>query len=888
MSIDADPTSARSLLGATSSYDLGVTAEVLERGRELAALTAFVHSAAQGRGSVALVHGEAGIGKSTLVDALREQLPSDARLLVGHCDDLVTPRVLGPLRDLSASVGAELAHVLRGDGERDQLYGALRDELTWPGHATVLVIEDIHWVDDATLDVLRFLVRRVAELPTLILLTYRDDLPREHPLHQLLALCHSSGAATDLALGPLSPAAVRRLSATAGADAVQLHAVTGGNPFFVHEVLRVGEAAGAVPASVVESVLARLDRLDDRNRAAVEQLSVFTTPPGRALVEAVVPEGLAALVQAEEHGLLTVRPDRVSFRHELTRRAVLDALPAARRSMLNATALAALEADGTSDPALLVHHAAEAGDAAAVVRLGPPAARSASASGAHREAAAHYRVVLGHREAFTLAEQAALLQASAIECYAVGDLGRSALADQSESVVLRRDLADDAQLGIALRWLSRIAWWVGDRPLAEKAGTEAVAVLSTCDDRQQLALAHSNLSQLAMLAARSQQAVEQAELAIALGREVDDDVVLAHALNNLGTALWGIGDARGRSFLEESLDLALETGQHENAARAYCNLVWQLCAAHELDEAAIRVEEGIAHAEQTEHLVFWKYLHVEKAMINLALGHWDQAVRLATLGLDSTSPIRSSALEVIATVRVRRGEDASQMVEEAWQLASDLAELQRTGPAAALVCEHAWLRDDAESARRIGGLVHTEATRLGSHDWVAPLAFWLGRTGVWADPGESVSPYALMARGEWSEAAAAWRSRGYPYETALALVLSEDVVAKIDGLTLLDDLGAEPLARRVRRDLRERGATGVPRGPRPETRQNLAGLTGRQLEVLELLADGLTNAEIAQRLVLSVRTVDHHVTAVLEKLGVRSRAGAVGAARQQGWVREPG
>ena len=534
-----------------------------------------------------------------------------------------------------------------------------------------------------------------------------------------------------------------------------------------------------------------------------------------------------------------------------------------------------------------MHHAAEAGDAAAVVRLGPPAARSASASGAHREAAAHYRVLLGHRQAFTVAEQAVLLQASAIECYAVGDLGRSALADQSESVVLRRDLGDSAQLGIALRWLSRIAWWVGDRPLAEEAGTEAVAVLTTCDDRQQLALAHSNLSQLAMLAARSQQAVEQAELAIALGREVDDNVVLAHALNNLGTALWGIGDLRGRGFLEESLDLALETGQHENAARAYCNLVWQLCATHELEEAAVRVEEGIAHAEQTEHLVFWKYLHVEKAMINLARGNYDRAVQLATLGLDSTSPIRSSALEVIATVRVRRGEEAAELVAEAWQLATDLAELQRTAPAAALLCEDAWLRDDPETIRRIGGMVHAEATRLGSHDWVAPLGFWLGRAGVQADVGVAGSPYALMARGEWSEAAAAWRSRGYPYETALAQVLSGDVAEQLEGLVALDELGAEPVARRVRRDLRDRGVTGVPRGPRPETRQNLAGLTVRQLEVLELLADGLTNADIAQRLVLSVRTVDHHVTAVLEKLGAGSRSDAVAAARRQGWTARP-
>ena len=204
------------------------------------------------------------------------------------------------------------------------------------------------------------------------------------------------------------------------------------------------------------------------------------------------------------------------------------------------------------------------------------------------------------------------------------------------------------------------------------------------------------------------------------------------------------------------------------------------------------------------------------------------------------------------------------------------------------MCEDAWLRDDLETIRDVGGLVHAEAIRLESHDWVAPLGFWLSRAGVAAELGEAGSPYALMARGEWGEAAAAWRSRGYPYETALAQVLSDDVAAKLDGLATLDELGAEPLARRVRRDLRVRGVTGIPRGPRPETRQNLAGLTGRQLEVLALLADGLTNADIAQRLVLSVRTVDHHVTAVLEKLGAGSRAEAVDAARQQGWTAQPG
>ena len=247
---------------------------VLERDRELAALLRAARSAGRGsgrepgdgygdsgarpRGQVALVRGEAGIGKSTLVAALRGALPPDARLLVGHCDDLATARVLGPLRDLAPSAGGELAHALREGFDRDRLYPALLAELTWPGHATVLVVEDVHWADDATLDVLRLLVRRVAQHPVLLVLTFRDDLPRDHPLHRLLALAHA-GPVTDLPLEPLSPDAVGRL----GGDG-RLHALSSGNPFFVHELLTASR--GSVPASVTESVLARLEHLSPATR----------------------------------------------------------------------------------------------------------------------------------------------------------------------------------------------------------------------------------------------------------------------------------------------------------------------------------------------------------------------------------------------------------------------------------------------------------------------------------------------------------------------------------------------------------------------------------------------------------------------------------------------
>ncbi len=856
---------------------------LVERDSELAALTDAVRLAATGSGSVVLVSGEAGIGKSSLVAELRRALPPDGRLLMGHCDDLATPRLLGPIRDLAGSVGAELSRALRG-GDRDQLLTALRNELAWPGHATVLAIEDVHWADDATLDALRFLARRMADLPAVLLLTYREDeVDATHPLRALLAVVAGIPDVRRMPLRPLSPAAVRELAQPTRADPEAVFALTGGNPFFVHEVL-ASDLVGHVPSSVVDLVLARLRRLDEPAREAVEQLSVITSTIDRALVDRLVPGGFGSLARAEGLGLLEVTPHRVSFRHELTRRAVVDALPAVRRTHLNAAALAALESDPAADLAQLVHHATEAGDVAAIVRHGPAAARLASAGGAHREAAAHLRLLLTHRAAFSPAEVADLLEASAVECYTVGDQGRSALTDQTEAVALRRSLGDPVKLGAGLRWLSRISWWCGDRAGADSSGDEAVAVLERAGDPRELALALSNTSQLAMLAERIPEAVTAAEGAIALAREVGDPSVVSHALNNLGTALWKADPVEGRTMLERSLQVALDEGLSEHATRAYCNLVWQLLWDLDIRGAADHVGPGIAHAEQAEHVVFWKYLHVEKGMIALAEARWEDAADAARRGLDATRPIRCAALQVLGRVSLRTGRPADDEIDEAWSLARELRELQRTGPAAGLVCEAAWLRGDLATIRSVAEQMYAEAERLGSRVFRAEHGYWLTVAGGCADLADVDHPYAALARGDWAGAAQAWAEAGYPYEQAMALAHADRPEVLLDALARLDALGAEPLARKVRQRLRDLGVTGVPRGPQTTTRSNPAGLTARQLDVLGLLSQGLPNAAIADELVLSVRTVDHHVAAVLQKLGARSRDEAVAHAAERGWT----
>ncbi len=819
-----------------------------------------------------LVYGEAGIGKSSMVEAMRGRIPAEGRMLVGHCDDLAAARTLGPFRDLIGSVSAELTRALRNGDDRDRILTALRTELDWTGHPTVLAIEDVHWADDASLDVLRYLVRRAHELPVVLMLTYRDDeLGRDHPLHQLLAL--AAPHARRMPLQRLSPDAVRQLSQGAAVDAEEVYAVTSGNPFFVSEVLH--EGTGVSP-TVVDAVLARLGRLDPATREAVEQLSVVPSAIDRQLVDALVPGGLPALAEAEERGLLVASPDRVTFRHELTRRAIADALFAVRRAVLNSRVLAQLVEQPGIDVARLVHHAAEAGDRDAIARYGPRAARSAAGGGAHREAVAHYRLVLEHRDGFPPEEQAALLEGYAVECYILGE-GDLSVAAQEQALELYRRLGDDAALGAGLRWMSRMQWWNGNRPVAEQNAKEAVAVLERVGDPRLLAIAYSNRSQLHMLAFRDADAIPLAERAVDLARQTGDDATLAHALNNLGSALWRSGDDHGRQLLEESLRVALDAGEIDHACRAYVNIAWELLDRYRIDEAEPYLRAGADLAEHDEHLGFLAYMQVGWARIELARGHWDDAVKWANAGMESRPVYAAPALGVIGRAKARRGDaDAEAVLATAVELGTGLREVQWTAPAAAAAAECAWLRGDTDEAARAAGEMYAEVCGLTAPVYTPELGYWLAKAGR-PHPGSGEhGPYGLLLAGRWREAARLWRD--CPYERALALSESPDPADLLTALNALDALGAAPLARIVRRRLRDLGVT-APRGPASTTRTNPAGLTARQLEVLQLLSEGLSNAEIATRLVLSVRTAANHVAAVLDKLGVHSRAEAVEAGR---------
>ncbi|MBT2235063.1 AAA family ATPase [Nonomuraea sp. NEAU-A123] len=857
---------------------------ILEREDELATLADAARDAAHGTGTVVLISGEAGIGKSSLVEAIGGVLPPQARLLVGYCDDLATPRVLGPLRDLIGSVGPQLSQALE-QGDRGEVLEALRTECEQAERPMVLVVEDVHWADEATLDVLRYLVRRIARWPLALVLTYRDDeLGSGHRLRPLLGLIAGVDRVRRLCPARLTLPAVRCLTAAAAAgrgtrlDADGVYTVTCGNPYFVAEVLAAGDAAG-VPLTIADAVQARLARLDPVALEVLQRLAVVPSAVPRWLVKALIPDNPTALAAAEQRGLITVTLSGVSFRHELARRVVVESMSTMHRMAANHAVLAAILTRPDIEVARVVHHAAQAGDTDALLRYGPIAAREAIAAGAHRAAAVHLLQVLDLHPVLDPPDEADLWQALAIENHTIDAPPGDTLAAQQRAVGLRRG-GDPRALGTSLRWLSRICWWAGDPDGAAAAAAEAITVLEHCDDGL-LAMALSNQAQLYALAGRDTEAIVVARRAIALGRNTP--ATLSHALNNLALALYRRDDPSATATMQESLRVALTAGEPEHACRAYVNLIGCEVERLRLDIAGRFAAEAIEFAERAEFMMFASYLQCAVGQLRLVTADWDDVLPAVRNALDGAPPARCAALILAGRARLRRGEaGAVEMLREAWQLALPLRERQRIAAAAAALAEAAALGHDTGVGANELLEVYELARDSGKPLERADLGYWLSRAGHKTDPAKADHPYALLAAGRWRKAAEIWHAAGCRYEHALAQADSPQIGDQLAALAKLDALGAQPLARLVRAGLKRSGVTRIPRGPVPATRANPAGLTERQTQVVQLLAQGLTNAQIAGRLVLSVRTVESHVAAVLEKLGSRTREQAVARAAELG------
>ena len=863
---------------------------LLERTSELSQLHECATEAAQtSRGRLALVCGEAGIGKTALLRQFRSALPRRFTVLWGTCDPLFTPRPLGPLLEPAKELGGELAALVEGEARPYEVAGALLSGLR--GCApSVLVLEDLQWADEATLDVVRLLGRQVEAAATLVVLSFRDDcLHRTHPLGFVLGELPSRAVAAREELRGLSLSAVRELAGGASLDADVLFARTNGNPFYVTEALAAGSTE--VPVTVRDAVLARIGRLSAPARGLLDAVAVVPQRAEVWLLEAMCGGELDALDECLRSGVLRAEADGVLFRHELARLAVEETLPPNRAVVLHRRALAALSANelGALDLARLAHHAEAAGDTAAVLRYAPAAGEQAAALGAPREAERQYMRALRFAHHLTPAERAPLQERFADHAY-LGDQRSEAADELIETIATYREAGDSVAQGDALRRRARLLGCIGRFPESVVEIAEAVDVLQRAGPSPSLARALSYQAgcrtndDLVAAASLAQRAVTVAE-------EVGDIEGVVHALNNLGWAQMALGQQSGRSALERSLTLAVDHRLTTDAGRAYINLADLLVGLSLPEEALTVAESGIEYSREHGLDAWLACLVGIRAQAELALGRWDAAAESAAAMLTGTvmslEP-RFDARMVLGLVRARRGDpDSEPLLDEAREMATADEQCELTAEAAVARAEAAWLAGRLDAIAAITDESYAAVQRVGHAAWVGELAVWRRRAGLIEELPASLAlceHHRRQLSSDGRAAAVILRERGCRYAAALALVDTGEATALREALEDLRALGAEPAAARVTRRLRELGERAVPRGPRLRTRANAAWLTPRELDVLPLLAEGLRNTEIADRLVIAPKTVDHHVSSILRKLNVRSRGQAGAAAARLGLI----
>ncbi|HEY7206106.1 MAG TPA: AAA family ATPase [Methylomirabilota bacterium] len=862
---------------------------LLEREPALDELRAALAEATAGHGRVALVYGEAGIGKTSLVDHFARDGAGTARTLWGACDSLHTPRPLGPLYDIAAQAGPALRERLEARVPPRAIFSAMLEELA-RRPPVICVLEDLHWADAGTLDLVKFLGRRLHQTPALLVLTYRDDeLGPRHPLRVVLGDLATSPALRRVPLSPLSPAAVETLAAGRALDAAALHRQTGGNPFFVTEVLASRDAG--IPATVRDAVLARAARLSPAGRAALEAAALAGAQVEPWLLAALVDEAIASTEECVALGALRAQGDGLAFRHELARQAILDTIGPPRRRALHALALRALAAPpaGAPDLARLAHHAEGAGDAAAVLAHAPAAAARAAALGAHREAAAQYARAVRFAAGAPAAERARLLEAYADQAMLVDRLDEATRA-RDEAIALHRAAGDALREGKARAINAAALVRAGRNPEAEAASRRALAVLRPLPPGPELAYAYRIQSNLRMLDRDRAESVRWGRKAIALAERFGEREIVVAGYNTMGAAELCAGLDRGRRHLERSLALARRAELPEWIAGAFVNLGSASGEIYRFADADRYLTEGIRYATERDLDYSRYYMQAWLALTRLYQGRWAEAGELAGPIADNPHAAvisRIMALVALGRLRTRRGDPgAATVLDEALELAERTRTLQRLGPVRAARAEAAWLAGDLPRARAEARAAW-DLARRHAHAWhTGELGFWRRRAGERGRlPAWTARPFARQIAGDWRRAAALWERLGCPYERARALA-DGDAPAQLAALEIFDRLGARPDLDRLRQRLRAAGTRHIPRGPRATTRAHPSGLTAREAEIVALLAAGLTNARIGTRLHISPKTVDHHVSAILGKLGVATREEAGRVALTSGLARD--
>ena len=864
--------------------------ELIERDDFLASLHSGFAKAAAGEGHCFFIIGEAGIGKTSLVKAFLKEIEDDSIEYIGACDSLFTPRPLAPLYDLALQINEDWVDKIHSISSRAELFTKFVQVLTHKQRPVVVVFEDIHWADEATVDFIKFFARRISRTKCLFVLTSRDDeMNQQHSLRNVLADL-SPDTFTRIELTPLSKEAVQKLADEKGYDGEDVYSITNGNPFYVNEIL--ASYSPGVPHNVKDSVLSVYNKLGDEAKNLWQQLSV-------------IPEGLeverlykidAAWHEAIGHCIairvLIIKNNKIRFKHELYRRTIEGSLSPFRRITLNKYLLdlflQSFEEAGEIEK--IVHYAKNANENALVVKYAPLAAQQAASVGSHIEASRLFLTAIEYSDGADDCELVKFYEDYAYECYLTNQI-REAITYQGKALKIWKEKSQIEQIGNSQRFLSRLWWFEGNHQQSESYAQKAVEALDKQPSSKAKAMAYSNMAHLKMLSDESAECIYWGERAIEVASEINDEETHVHAKTSMGSSMMLTPSTaqKGIALLQENLKTCLKNSYHEHAGRAYAALAANAIATTNYPLARKTLEEGINYCEERDLNSLKLYMVCWKAILNLDTGNWQEAFCIASnlLKKESLLPvIKIGALTVLATVRMRRGDlGGLSLLLDARTMAFKTTELQQIVPVLTALLEYEWITGKRQVEQDLLDQVVSRLVELKTFTPRCRFLFWLkklGRQNVLLDHTfKSDGPIDACAT---IHQAVTWENLGCAYEQALCLFEGKDH-DKRKALALVQHLGATAVGEKFKMEMRSSGIKKIPRGLRASTKFNPAQLTNRELEVLELLKTGIQNKEIAETLFISPKTVDHHISSIIFKLNVSSRSKAVTEAARLGIVK---
>jgi DNA-binding CsgD family transcriptional regulator/GTPase SAR1 family protein len=863
--------------------------ELLERDTYLEILNKHYQNVLKGNGHTVFLMGDAGIGKTSLLNEFIKSVSQTSNVFIGFCDSLFTPRPLGPLFDIAPLVDSTFAGLLRIEKDRSVIFSTLLHKISALTKPVILIFEDVHWADEATIDLIKFLSKRIEYNNCLFIVTSRiNEMNRTHPLTTVFGELQSQKF-SKIIVEAFSKQMVDQLAKKKGYAATdQLYALTGGNPFYVSEIL--ANPSTEIPERIKDSILSVYYSTNEDTRLLLNFFSILSSSRiEMSLARKIEDDYSGSIDECILSGIIISRGGYLSFKHELFRISIEESIPYFTRRSLHHKMLDIMNQNSSwsNNLSQLVHHARFADDRELVTRLAPRAAQEAASLGAHIEASKLYLTAIE----FTESEDPLIVELyehHAYECYLTNQIPL-AITSQNKALVIWRNRKVTLKIGDAMRFLSRLYWFHGEKTKAMDLALESIKILDYGFPTRQLALAYSNLSQLYMLEDDFVNTLHWGQKAIDLAARMNDLEILSHALNNTGSMLWKISgrEEEGVEKLYESLSIALKNDFQEHVARAYTNLINLFVLSRQYKKAAEIFELGIKYCDDHDLNSWGFYIMSCKAQLLLETGQFEKSRMIVeTLQNNPNVPVRIITMVTLAKINIRYGNfsDARKLIAEAKALALPLGEVQRTVPVLMAQLELCWISRDTVPLEEI-----TSAIKLfheKNNSWYySELVYWTNKCGIEINSDVNIQftrPYKLEFEGKSKEAAELWKELGSVYKCSLAYFETDDEELQKQALIDLYELGATATREMLKLKLKDKGVKNIPRHPHESTRNNPAQLTNRQIDVLMLLEKGLQNNEIGEKLFISSKTVENHITSIFSKLDVNTRGNAIEVAKRLG------